>query len=336
MNSKCFQRSECRKVILPDTIVQIHSAAFSGCKNLESIHIPNSINSVDSDAFEKCANLKHTLFSHGLYLGNTENPFLILNKNERTYKPADGGELVVEVHPETRLILSNAFNIFSPDSAPYDIIDKLILHDNLESICGGSFSMGFLGFSKIETICIDSMECLCRAGRNIPVLAKTLIVGGEILGNTVTIPASVTNITFQCFNMCDTVETIRFEGNISKISCEAFCNCKNLKTVYFPQKVGCIEFKAFSKCPSLKKIEFFEVEKIERGAFQPLSLSYPDEKKTGVDGLREVVFHGRVGLLCDGAFSHNATLETVEGIDNVENFEGDPFCETPFENKFVI
>ena len=335
LDTKCLSRSECHEVILPNTIEWVGSNAFGSCRNLENLSIPSSIKSVSYDAFEKCKNLKHTLFSYGLYLGNAENPFLILHKNDRAIKADEGEELVVEVHPDTRFVLSSTFNSFSPDSAPYDKIDKLILHDNLERIDGGAFSFGFYGFdyAKINTICMDSMEGLCKGGSQIPGAAKKLIVGGEVIGETVTIPASVTKITPQCFYMFDSVKTVRFEGDILEIGYGAFENCKNLKEVIFPQKVGNIGLKAFSKCPSLEKIEFFEVEKIENYAFE-LEIYYPGAKIVpSKTGLREVVFRNRVGTIGYRAFGDHSLLETVVGVENVEKMDGDPFAGTLFEKK---
>ena len=51
--------------------------------------------------------------------------------------------------------------------------------------------------------------------------------------------------------------------------------------------------------------------------------------------LRELIFNGRVGTIKGRAFSNNAMLETVTGMENVENIEGDPFVGTPFETKAV-
>ena len=51
------------------------------------------------------------------------------------------------------------------------------------------------------------------------------------------------------------------------------------------------------------------------------------------DGLRNVTFHGRIGTLGRNSFAYNAMLETVIGLENVENFEEDPFVGTPFETK---
>ena len=338
LDTKSFQRSLCRTVVIPDSILRIGSEAFASCRNLETLRIPGSIKHVAYDAFEKCRKLNHTSFCYGRYLGNDENPFLVLHTNERAIKHNDAEELVIEVHPETRFILSSAFNAFSPESAPYDKPDKLILHDKLENIDGGAFSFGFYGFdyAKVDTICVDSMECLCRGCNEIPGRAKTLIVGGEEIGDTVTIPASVTEITYHCFYKYDKIKTLRFEGDVSQIHSCAFENCKNLKEIYFPQKIDTIAFGAFSGCPALEKVELFEVEKVESCAFELDRPSWPGkEMKPRSDGLREVNFRNRVGTLCNNAFSYNAMLKTVTGMENVENIEGDPFVGTPFENEQV-
>ena len=335
LDAKCFQRSLCREVILPDSIKRIDSESLANCRNLETIHIPSSITGVAYDAFYKSKKLNHTSFCYGRYLGNDENPFLILHTNERAVKSNEDEELVVEIHPETKFILSSAFNAFSPDSAPYNKPDKLILHDKLEHIDGGAFSFGFYGFdyAKVETVCVDSMECLCRGCNEIAGLAKTLIVGGEVIGDTVTIPANITKITSQCFYMFNSMKTLRFEGNISEIESMAFSQCKNLKEIYFPQKVGRIGCEAFYRCPSLEKVEFFEVEKIDTQAFE-LEIYYPGAKiEPSKNGLREIVFHNRVGVIGHRAFGDNSMLENVIGIENVESIEGDAFDGTPFENK---
>ena len=336
LDSNCFLRCKCREVILPDTIEKIGANALGFCKNLEILSIPDSVKYVRYDAFERCKNLKHTLFSYGLYLGNAENPFLILHKNDRAIKADDGEELVVEVHPEAKIILSSAFNAFSPDSAPYSHIDKLILHDKLEHISSAAFSMGFYGFdyAKIKTICMDSMEGLCKAGSTIPGAAKTLIVGGEVIGENLTIPASITEIVSECFYMCSFIKTVRFEGDISKIGFRAFHKCKNLKEVYFPKRVGTIDSSAFAECPALTKVDFYETEKIGYAAFERKSAAWTGQKvEPTKDGLREITFHGRIGTLSNNAFANNSILETINGLENVETMEGDPFSGTPFEKK---
>ena len=337
--TKCFYRSQLQEAVLPGTIKMIGSESFGGCKNLEKLSIPDSVTHVWCDAFERCKKLNHTLHSHGQYLGNPENPYLILHKNAAIEEPVAGEQIVVEVHPETKHILSGAFNRFFDEVVPFADIDQLILHNKLISIGSGAFSLSFsFGFDvkKIGLVSVDSLETLCRAGSNIPGLAKRLIVEGQEIGDTLTIPATITEIAANSFNGCNWLRKLRFEGNIDAIKMQAFRGCKNLVEVQFPPKVGTVDMWAFLDCPSLRKVEFFEVWKIDSSAFELERMVFPslsEEPKT--KGLQEITFHNRVGVLGNRAFSNNAGLETVTGMEKVENIEGDPFVGTPLENKLI-
>ena len=47
-----------KKVILPDTVIDLQSYAFANCTNLESINTPDSLRVIRSSAFENCTSLK--------------------------------------------------------------------------------------------------------------------------------------------------------------------------------------------------------------------------------------------------------------------------------------
>lgn len=47
-----------KKVVLPDTVIDIQCYAFQNCTNLESINTPDSLRIVRSSAFENCTSLK--------------------------------------------------------------------------------------------------------------------------------------------------------------------------------------------------------------------------------------------------------------------------------------
>lgn len=55
-----------KKVIVPDSVVQIGYDAFYGFWSLEDISLPNSITSIDYDAFGLCANLKSVTIPDGV------------------------------------------------------------------------------------------------------------------------------------------------------------------------------------------------------------------------------------------------------------------------------
>ena len=66
-----FEARKMRSLILPDTITEIGSYAFSMCNNLESVTLPDSIKRVKMHAFSQCKALKEINFPD--HLVETEN-----------------------------------------------------------------------------------------------------------------------------------------------------------------------------------------------------------------------------------------------------------------------
>lgn len=52
-----------KKVILPDTIIDLQVSAFHGCTNLETINTPDSLKVIRSNCFENCSKLKSFNFN---------------------------------------------------------------------------------------------------------------------------------------------------------------------------------------------------------------------------------------------------------------------------------
>lgn len=67
-------------VIIPDGVTEIGSSAFDGCSGLTSIVIPDSITSIGIYVFDRCSGLIFNEYDNGLYLGNENNPYLVLVK----------------------------------------------------------------------------------------------------------------------------------------------------------------------------------------------------------------------------------------------------------------
>lgn len=333
LDTKCFWHSECREVILPETIEVIKAEAFKLCVHLEEISIPSTVKEVQTGAFRRCDKLKQTLFHYGLYIGNSENPYLILRTNIRV----GHGDLVVQVHPKTKFVMDTAFSVcrdnHSTGLAYFENTKQLTLHDNLVYIDSNAFEGG------VPFICIDSIEWLCKYGKKLPgYYHRRLTVGGKETDGTIVIPASVTDIPEGCFSGYDFVHVLKFEGDISTIGSYAFANCKNLKEIHFPQKVGTIGESAFAKCPNLNNVDFHEIEKIGQHAFglgelkeigyRPAWWEKP-KIAPSTAGLHTITFHKRIGKICDQAFKDNMHLQSLTGLENVEKLEGDPFAGTP-------
>ena len=89
-----------KKVDLPQTLTSIWHQAFYDCPSLTNIQIPASVEVIYDEAFEKCDALELTEYGGAGYIGNEENPYMVLVRS------MDDTLAEVVPHPETRFILS--------------------------------------------------------------------------------------------------------------------------------------------------------------------------------------------------------------------------------------
>jgi hypothetical protein len=91
-------------VTIPDRITTIGNRAFAYCSSLVSVNIPDSITTLGSAVFEGCRSLQYASYENCKYLGNANNPYLVLmtanEKNLSTYT----------IHNDTKIIAESAFS----------------------------------------------------------------------------------------------------------------------------------------------------------------------------------------------------------------------------------
>ncbi|MCM1440304.1 MAG: leucine-rich repeat domain-containing protein [Roseburia sp.] len=90
-------------IVIPSGVTNIKSRLFKGCRRLTGIEIPSSVESVGADAFEGCDRLQYKEYGGALYLGNSDNPYLVLVK----VKSSNAVSCVV--NKNTRVIGCKAF-----------------------------------------------------------------------------------------------------------------------------------------------------------------------------------------------------------------------------------
>lgn len=90
-------------VTIPEGVTSIEVSAFAHCKNLTTVIIPDSVVEIAPFAFDGCNHLQYSNYDNGRYLGNADNPFLVLMYTGS----ADITSCVI--HKDTKVIGSEAF-----------------------------------------------------------------------------------------------------------------------------------------------------------------------------------------------------------------------------------
>ncbi len=89
--------------IILDGVSSIWYSVFEGCTSLTSVNIPDSVTNVSYANFNGCTSLKFNEFDNANYIGNENNPYLVL------IKAKDGNITSCNINDTTKMILDNAF-----------------------------------------------------------------------------------------------------------------------------------------------------------------------------------------------------------------------------------
>ncbi len=93
-----------KNITIPNSVTSIGDNAFEDCASLESITIPNSVTSIGNEAFEGCESLNYNQDDNADYLGNDENPYLVL------VKAKNANISTCEINSNTKIISYGAFS----------------------------------------------------------------------------------------------------------------------------------------------------------------------------------------------------------------------------------
>lgn len=113
------------KIIIPDDVVQIQAGAFAQCANLVEISLPDWA-FYDGIAFGGCTKLRYTEYDNAYYIGNANNPYVLL------YKAKDTAIGSCRIHPNTKCIEGFAFDGCSN-------LTNIVIPNGLLKICACAF-----------------------------------------------------------------------------------------------------------------------------------------------------------------------------------------------------
>ena len=214
-------------VTILNSVTSIESGAFYDCNELSSVSIGSSVTSIGEDAFFGCNNLKFNTYDNAHYLGNVENPYVVLfeakNKNI------------------TSCVINNNCRVIN-DMAFYDCqLAQISIPNSVISIGRYAF-----GYCKLTSVTIPN---------SVTSIGEFAFSDCKKL-KSVSIPNSITSIVGGVFLNCSDLASVTIPNSVKNIGSNAFCSCSSLKSITIPSSVTNIGDGAFDGCFSLKNVYF--------------------------------------------------------------------------------
>ena len=206
-------------ITIPNSVTSIGSSAFSRCDSLTSVTIPDSVTSIGDYAFSNCDSLKYNEYDNGYYLGNEENPYLVL------VKAKDTSITSCNIHSNTRFILSDAFsNCISLTSITVD--ENNTTYKSIDGVLYSKDGVTLILYPR------DKTDTSFTIPDNVTSIGEDAFFGCTSL-TSITIPNSVTSIGDSAFSWCYSLTSITIPNSVTSIGYSAFYGCDSLTSVVF-------------------------------------------------------------------------------------------------------
>ena len=223
-------------VNLPDTLRHLGEGAFCGC-TFRNVRIPQGIETIGDKAFLHCDSLELNAYEGMGYLGNEENPYLVLV----CQLDADARDVVT--HENTKIVLDTLFSESEIDSltigrnVAYISTSGLVKQKNLEiNVATGNKSYRVVDGCLIET----QTKILRKAFKafSIPSDGSVIEVGRmscQYLEDVtiVIIPDSVVYIGHHAFSQCPNLKELIIGSGVERIDMEILIGSEGIGRVYY-------------------------------------------------------------------------------------------------------
>lgn len=253
--------SECdnlSSIIIPDSVTTIDDYAFWYCKSLANVTMGNSVTHIGDKAFGECSNLEYNEFDNALYLGNNDNPCVVLvrAKNENI--------TTCEINENTKFIGNYAFKGCGN-------LKKITIPDRVAGIgdyafeeCTGLTSMTI---PASVTSIGDYAFRDCRNLKNVEIGDGVSVIGiGAFFGcdslnyneydNALYLGGRKNSCVVLVKAKSKDIKTCIMDRRTKIICGGAFENCMDLTSVVIPVSITSIGWSAFAECRSLEEVNY--------------------------------------------------------------------------------
>ncbi len=189
-----------------NNVQEIGNYAFGSCTSLVNVSVPNSVTSLGNSVFNNCTELLYNEYDNGCYLGNSDNPYLVL------VKAKDKEITSCTIHDDTKFIHSYAF-------ASCDALVSIIIPDRVISI-------GVLAFDSC-----DLLESV-TFGESVKEIGESAFRFCIALSN-ITLGGNIVSVGRQSFYRCTALASVTIGENVTSIGVNAFTDCSALDDLVF-------------------------------------------------------------------------------------------------------
>ena len=265
IGNNAFEKSSAKEIVIPDSVTEIGSQAFSGCGKLTSVLIPNSVTMIRDRAFFDCNSLASITI-----------PDSVTDIELQAFCNCTSLKEVT-IPASVTYIGDEAFGYYSDiDGSEIKKVDGFKI--NYAKNTYGHYYATKNGFSDEDCIITNELSDGTLEISNYAGNSATYEIPGEIDGK------KVVRIGDSAFIDCTELTSVTIPDGVTDICWRAFYNCVSLKSVTIPESVINIDNYAFgyyydSDSFGTKKIDGFKINYVKNtyGHMYALKNGFTDE-----------------------------------------------------------